>query len=143
MYKPKYFILEELVSRKIFETMDHNAIWSHFDQDLLKAIDWVKETFSKDSPVTINNWKWGGDRQYSGLRVDGDDYYSPTSMHSVGKAADMIFKNTTAHEIRKSVTEMESMGIVIPYITRIENGVSWLHIDTKPTGKTDVYFFNP
>lgn len=143
MYKPKYFILEELVSRKAFETINHDQLWSIFDPNLLRAADWIKETFSLNSPVTINNWKWGGNRQFSGLRQSGDDYYSPTSMHSAGKALDMIFKNKTAEEIRQAIRDFEYKGNIVPYITRIEDEVTWLHIDTKSTGKYQVHFFKP
>lgn len=143
MYLPDHFKLEELVSQDFFEKNTEADILKKFDPNVLKAADWIKETFSINHPVTINNWLWGGNRQYSGLRRPGDDFYSPTSMHSTGKAIDMVFKNISAEEIRNEIKRLISKGYDIPYIKRIENGVSWLHIDTKETGLKEVYFFNP
>lgn len=82
-------------------------MWSMFDTDLLKAIDWLWERYGT---VTINDWKWKGAFTQSGIRTKDSVHYSEGSMHSVGKAFDLKFKNVTAQYIRDDLVEMEFAG---------------------------------
>ena len=117
----------------MLDTLHEDVLWGMFDENLLRGIDWLRDKFG---PITIN----GGSYTQSGLRTKGSSYYSEGSMHSVGKAADLKFKNHTPSEVRQKLKLMES----IPYISRIENGTeTWLHVDTKPTDQGRLYFFNP
>lgn len=149
-YRCEHFVIEELLPRDIINSVRRlplhqdlieHILWSMIDEEAKMAIDWLKDTYSPNSPVTINNWKWGGSREHSGVRSTSSPYYRRGSMHSVAMAFDLVFKNITAEEIREDLRNKD----YVPYIRRVENKVSWLHIDTKPTtldtGK--VYFFNP
>lgn len=141
MYKCQHFIIEELVTPELHATAHEDVLWSMFDSDLLKAIDWLRERYG---PATINNWKWSGAFNQSGIRTMDSVHYSKGSMHSVGKAFDLKFKKVTAQYIRDDLAEMEFGGEKIPAgIRRIENNVSWLHIDCKRTGRDTIHFFNP
>jgi len=140
MYKCKHFDIEELVPPELFVMLNEDALWRLFDPNILKAADWLRERYG---PATINDWKWGGNFTQSGIRTTDSEYYSPTSQHSIGCALDLKFKHKTAQEIRDDLAEYQAQGNDIPYFTRVENKVSWLHIDTKPTGQTHLYFFNP
>jgi len=139
-YRCKYFSIEELVSPAMHKEVHEEALWRMFDPDVLKAADWLRERYG---PATINDWKWGGEFSQSGLRTPESKYYSPTSQHSKGCALDLKFRNKTAQQIRDDLAEYQFQGNKIPYFTRVENQVSWLHIDTKPTGQSELYFFNP
>lgn len=139
-YRCKYFSIEELVSPAMHKEVHEEALWCMFDTDALKAIDWLRERYGA---ATINNWKWGGDFTESGLRTRSDEYYSEGSQHSRGAAFDIKFKYVTAQHIRDDLAEMELRGEKVPYIKRIENDVSWLHIDTMDMGRDSIYFFNP
>lgn len=138
VYKCKHFIIEELVDPALYEMFKDNEIvlWRMFDPDLLKGIDWMRDKFG---PATINNWKWNGDRKWSGLRSTNSPWYSSGSMHSVGGAADMLFNNFTAEEVREELRNHRS----IPFIQRVEDDVSWVHVDTKPRSDGKLYFFKP
>ena len=138
MYKCKYFKIEELVSENARESCSGVYLWSLFDPNVLKCADYLREKFG---PATINNWSWGGVFEQSGLRDRGTKHYNPRSQHSIGAALDIKFINHTAEEVRKQIKDMSDD---FPFKIRIENGVNWLHIDTKPTkSKKQVYFFNP
>ncbi len=128
MYKTKHYIIEELVPPQLLDLVEEDVAWRMFDEDLLRAIDWVKETYSPDSPVTINNWKWGGIFTQSGLRIKDWKHYNPKSTHPYGFAVDMKFKNISAEDIRN---DLKGSGSTVPYITECEEGVSWLHISTS------------
>ena len=135
-YQCKYFRIEELVSQQVFEIYRNrqHILWQQFDPRALYSLDMIREFvvsngFSKS--VLINTWIWGGHRQFSGLRLPGDDHYSQTSQHSHGRGfdatyagidtdylRDYIIKNPQKHEFR--------------YITCIElDTPTWLHIDTR------------
>ena len=139
-YTCDHFEIHELVAPETLAQHHEEECWAMFDPDVLKAADWLRERYG---PATINNWKWGGEFSQSGLRTPDSKYYSPTSQHSKGCALDMKFKNKTAQQIRDDLAEYQYGGNQIPYFTRVENQVSWLHIDTKPTGQSELYFFNP
>lgn len=144
MYKCKHFKIYELVPKELYEVLHEDLLWGMFDENLLRALDWVKETYSPDSPVSVNTWKWGGGFSQSGIRTRDSEYYSEGSMHSVGCAADLKFKNITPEEIRRDIKRRIDSGETIPYIKRIEEGTdTWLHIDTKPVRHLSVYFFWP
>lgn len=141
MYKCEHFDIEELVTPELHSTVHEDVLWSMFDTDLLKAIDWLRGRYGS---ATINNWKWKGAFTQSGIRTKDSVHYSKGSMHSVGKAFDLKFKNVTAQYIRDDLVEMEFRGEEIPKgIRRIENKVSWLHVDCKHTGRDTIHFFNP
>lgn len=140
MYKCNHFAIHELVAPETLAQHTEDECWAMFDPDVLKAADWLRERYG---PATINDWKWGGEFSQSGLRTPDSKYYSPTSQHSKGCALDLKFRNKTAQQIRDDLAEYQYQGNQIPYFTRVENQVSWLHIDTKPTGQSDLYFFNP
>lgn len=143
LYKCKHFSIEELVPKMLFDILHEDVLWGMFDQELLKAADWLRERYG---PATINNWKWAGAFSQSGIRTKDSNFYSEGSMHSVGRALDMKFKNISAEAIRADLKAMNARGDMIPYICRMEDGVSWCHIDVKPQRglmKGYVYFFKP
>lgn len=147
MYKCKYFGIKELVHPDLYAMFSNHEdlLWKMFDENLLRGIDWFRENYGV---CYINTWSLSpevqskyGLRRFSGLRLQGLDYYSKGSMHSVAKAADMIFANISAADVRADIRNNKKS--IVPYITRIEDDVTWTHIDTKPTGLKEVYFFKP
>lgn len=124
--KSKYFKIFELVPLHIYKKYGDKA-FMFLDDRLLKSIDTLKEIFNKGT-ITINNYYWGGDRNWSGLRTPESPYYSPTSQHSFGRAVDCIFSKYDVEEVRKFIIDNPDK---FPYIKGIELGVSWLHIDVR------------
>jgi len=143
MYKCKHFRLEELVSKIVFEKYGERA-WSFFDPNLLKTLDDIREHFKK--PIDINNWKWGGNFHQRGLRANCDDIVKKKTLnnqlyiseHILGRAFDFDVRGYEAEEVRREILKNNDK---FPYIRRIEDNVSWVHIDGKPTGKYDIYLF--
>ena len=125
--KSKYFRIEELVPKELYDVLGEKMCWKLFDDRLIEMLDKIKEKFP-DGSMTVNNWVWGGDRNWSGLRLPGKPYYSPTSQHSLGKAIDAVFSAYTAEEVRHGImANIEEF----PYIKGIEDDVSWLHVDVR------------
>lgn len=125
-YICKSFRIEELVSEKTYSDRGVRA-WQMFDDKILITIDAIKARFPQGS-MTINNWLWSGDRQYSGYREPGSPWYSQYSMHSFGKAMDSVFSDYDTEEVRTYVLNNPEE---FSYVTGIEMGVSWLHVDCR------------
>lgn len=134
--KSKYFKIHELVPEHIFIKYGESA-WRFIDSRLIESIDTIKERFPNGT-ITINNYKWKGNRKWSGLRTPDSPYYSETSIHSLGGAIDAIFSAYNIETIRQDIRRNPK---VYPHIKGIEDGVSWLHIDTRNEDK--LVIFNP
>ena len=128
--KSKYFKIHELLPQHIYQEYKDKG-WKFIDARIIESIDTLKEHFNLGT-MTINNYYWGGDRKWSGLRTPKSPYYSETSQHSFGRAVDIIFSEYTAEEARNYIINNPDK---FPHIKGIELGVSWLHIDTRNEDK--------
>ena len=124
MYKPKYFRVEELVPQHAFTDRGQAAI-QLIDERVLITLDVLREKFG---PITVNNWVWGGPRQWSGLRTQESPFGTQYSQHRFGRAADCVFRDVTAEEVRQYILAAPDE---FPHITFIELDVSWLHFDVR------------
>lgn len=141
---PVYFDIEELVCKDVFSKFGQTA-WQFFDPRLIITIDWVRRMIGK--PVYINSWDSGGKYDERGLRcikcplvsdavVDGNLYLSP---HMLGQAVDFDVQGMVAEEVRQWLIQRRGQ---LPYAIRLENEVSWVHLDIRDTGQK-VFTFNP
>ena len=137
--KSKYFKIEELVPLKLIDLIHKDLLWKLVDDDLILAIDKIKKVFPKGS-VSINTYKWAGDRTQSCVRTKNSKYYSSTSQHSLGKAVDCIFSAYTTDEVRDYILNSPDE---FPTIGGVELGTSWLHIDVRPRRNGKIITFTP
>lgn len=124
--KSKYFKIHELVPKALFKKKGE-ACWRYIPQTLIDSIDKLKERFPEGS-MTINNYFWGGKREWSGLRTPDSKWFSATSMHSFMMAVDIVFSKYTAEEVRKDIMDNPE---VYPHIKGLELEVNWVHIDVR------------
>lgn len=137
MYKCEHFIIEELVDPTTFEKRGEKA-WELLDDRLLMTLDMLRNRYGK---MTVNNWKWTLNkpgREWSGLRTPQSPWYSTYSQHTYGKAADIIFANISAEEVRQDILR-EPDDIDFQYINSFEEGTSWLHIDVRNTDRIKTF----
>jgi len=139
-YRSKYFKIEELVPKELYEKHSEDELWSMLDSGLLKDLDKLKEVFSNGT-MTINNWKWGGNRNWSGIRTPKSPDYSEGSMHSFGKAFDIVFSDYKVEKVQNFIKQNREQFLHINGIERKigDEYPTWLHIDTKDRGHL---FFN-
>ncbi len=126
--KSKYFEIHELVSESVYKKKGEGS-WRYIPPLLIEAIDTLKERFP-DGTATINNYVWGGDRQWSGLRTPDSSYYSPTSMHAFMQAVDIVFSSYNAETVRQDIIANPEL---YPTIKGLELGVAWLDVDVRNT----------
>ena len=99
MYQCTFFKIHELVPPSVFKERGERA-WELLDDRMLVTADAMRKRYGK---MTINNYMFGGDREWSGLRIPNSPYYSPYSQHTFGRAADIIFGNITAESVRQDI----------------------------------------
>ena len=137
--KSQHFKLEEFIPKGLIDTIHGDLLWSMVDPKLVESVDKIKEVFSLGT-ATINSYRWGGGREWSGIRTKDSKYYSEGSMHSVGKAVDMVFSAYPVDAVRTYILENQD---TFPGIGGIELGVSWLHVDTRDRVDGRIVTFNP
>ena len=138
--KCKWFEIRELIPPDIYDKSIEDELWCLIDDNLKEVLDFIREHIMK-APLVCNNWHLGGDRVASGYRDRNCPVGAKYSQHKEGRAADLICSKYTAEQMRQMIL---SRQCELPHYIRIEDGVNWLHVDTKPRDyKGDkVYLFS-
>lgn len=136
--KANNFIIQELVPEHIYEKRGEKA-WELIDDRLIETLNTIKKRFPAGT-ATINNWFWRGNREWSGLRTTESKWFSETSQHAFGRAADIIFSEYLAEEVRQDIINNPD---IYPHVKGIETGITWLHIDVRNTIDDKVKIFRP
>ncbi len=139
--KSKYFKIQELVSKAVYEKYGEKS-WEFIDERLIKTLDLLREHFNK--PITVNNWLFGGNLHQRGLRANKDeivknksDYY--ISQHCLGKAADLNVKGMTAQEVYEDILKNKGKFPLIARIENIKNTPTWVHIDVANVNEFKIF----
>lgn len=135
MYKCKFFKLYELLPPSVYK--NENEGWELLDERLLRTIDTIREIMGV--PLVANTWKQGGTFSQRGFREQNSKTGALRSQHKLGRALDMVSNKLSAEEMREIIKKNAAR---LPYNIRIENGVSWLHVDVKEGNSQKIYFFN-
>ncbi len=126
-YRPKHFILQELVGPAIYKARGERA-WELLQVPLLVTLDQLREKFGS---TTVNNWHAGGAYSESGLRDFDTATGAKWSMHKFGGAADCKFKGVTPAEVGAYILAHQDE---FPQLTTIEDPrdtPSWTHVDCR------------
>lgn len=135
----KYFKIEEFVDKSTYDKWGDKSIW-FIDPTLLSLMVNLRELFG--ASITINDWLWGGEFQYRGLRPSGTPYHRQYSQHSFGRAVDFDVAGYTAEEARVKIKEWYSHGLLGTQDISLEEKVSWVHLDVRSHGQ-GILTFNP
>lgn len=152
----KHFKPYELVPPSVYQQRGSKSI-QLLDNELLIAIDFIREELGL--PITINDWYYGGQysqralrtfEYYHGLVLDNvastgvemsasaiklvalNDMNNSFSQHRFGAALDFKVKNMESGAVRAWLIENRNHP-KLRCIRFIEDGVSWVHIDVRPT----------
>jgi len=143
----EYFCIEELVDKEVYNKYGDVA-WKFIDEMLIECILVVREEL--DKPMTINNWKWGGQFSQRGLRHNMSPMVQKKtrmylSAHMFGKAVDFDVEGMTAVEVREWIVANADK---FPCKIRLERNmkgkpISWVHLDImSDPSKDKVYQFD-
>lgn len=126
-YRCNHFGIWEIVDKSTYEKFGEQA-WQFFNPAILISIDGVRDYFGK--PVTVNNWRDGGQFQWRGLRPLSCDVGAAYGLHRFGGALDFDVKGLTAEEIRQEILKNKNHE-KFKLITCLEGNVSWVHADVR------------
>ena len=146
--KSKYFKIQELVSKAVYEKYGEKS-WEFIDERLIKTLDLLREHFN--APITINNYKWGGNLTQRGIRCiecrlvkerleEGRPY---ASTHYTFQALDINVKGWSAKDVYEEILKNQKKFKHIKRMENIAYTPTWTHIDNKDVGKPNIYIFNP
>lgn len=107
------------------------------DTTILDNLTWIRSRIGR--PIRVNNWQNCGKLSQRGLRCNCCALVAAKtkaatpylSAHVLGKAVDFDVDGMTAEAVRKWIKEQ---GVDLPYPCRLEEGVSWVHMDTVTDG---------
>ena len=138
-YKPRHFDIRELVPPELYNKYKSNVdtLYMLFDPRILWTADALRDKFK--CPVIINDWSTGGTHTQRGFRTDADTG-AVFSQHRCGRALDMTILDISADDFRKMVRQKQ-LSFELMYVTRIEDSVSWIHLDVGNVDGTDIVFF--
>lgn len=132
IYIPKYFDIKELVPPVVYNNAsDKFKLWWIFDDRLLKTADMLRDRYGA---MYVNKWSAG--LRECGYRLPDSQTGRELSQHKYGRALDLHPMKTTAEKIREDI-QAEPWAEEFKYITCIELGVTWLHIDTRNYNKEE------
>ena len=134
-YRPKHFKIQELVPPEVYNSLGERS-WLVLDPRIVVSIDQLREHFG---PCTVNNWHSGGTLHYRGFRPSDCKVGAQFSQHRFGRAMDCSF-NASAPIVREYILANRDK---FPFITRMEDDVSWVHIDCGDHGDDDIQVFKP
>lgn len=128
-YIPKYFQPYEVVPKEIYDSFNNQGklgqVWWLFDPRILLVADRIRTRYGK---MVANTWWYGGTNHYRGFRPAGCKVGATWSQHRYGRALDLVPTETSVEEIRHDIiTNGENFG----FITCVEVGVPWLHVDCR------------
>ena len=135
MYRCEHFSIHELVPPHVFHKRGEKA-WELLDERLLITLDKLRQRYGR---MTVNNYYWGKNREWSGLRTSDSPYYSAFSQHSFGRAADCLFASKTAEDVRQDILANPNDDDFLS-IGSVELGVSWLHFDVRNCDRIKTYY---
>lgn len=134
-----YFQVSELVCGHTFSRWGERS-WQFLDTDYLAALLIIRRDILQ-LPMTCNS----SSTTQRGLRCNMCELVKEKeenylSSHILGKAGDFTVKGLTAKQARERIIQNSHL---LPCNIRLEDGVTWLHIDVLPQFdiKEKVYLF--
>ena len=131
--KARHFAIYELVD-PITHTIYGDRAWMFFQDDTIQMLDdlwdFVKDWLGKSPTIWINDWEWGGQYQWSGLRTIYCKEGADRSIHRLADAFDLKIDGLKDYEALRKEIIFNQNHPLLRRIMRIEaDTATWLHID--------------
>ena len=134
-----YFELHELVDKPTWERLGNKSIWM-LNPTAVKGLIALRKELN--SPMTVNNYFWGGNLSNRGYRSIYSTVGGKFSQHRVGNAWDINVKGMTPDQVYDYILEnYKAFGI-----TTIEHKSftqTWTHIDFRKTNEKTIKIVKP
>lgn len=138
-YKPVHFQAYEFLPPEIYEVYGDAGLIA-MDARILWTLDSLRNALN--APIIVNTWFNEGDFFQRGLRTDAKLLEAtPLSQHRFGRAVDFDIQGMSAEDFRQEVRD-QKYSLSLLYVTRIEDGINWVHLDCANTASTEIEFFH-
>lgn len=137
------FYASEFVPPEIFNAFGALHSWWFINERIVLINAELKKDFN--APVTINNWRAGGDRKYSGFRPKDCTVGADNSQHRLANASDTLIKGYTADEVREHILKNKQRYMALG-LSRLEDAKyapTWCHLDCAWTGLDEILIVKP
>lgn len=138
-YRPRNFILQELVPPSIFEREGEGA-WRLLNENALRSLQALRDEFGA---IVVNNWHRGGAYRESGLREANTTTGAPRSAHKRGEAFDCKPQRCSVRDMFEYITSNPSEFPLIRRIEDIAFTPTWLHFDVVEHAGSGIRVFKP
>ena len=147
IYRPDNFILQELVSPRIYKKHGE-AAWNLLDEPAVLALQRIWTKFGR---IKINDWHKGGKFDSSGLRDLDDPEGAKNSAHKIGpNDTPRGFGAFDIKPLDRPLREVYDYVLAhpeeFPEIRRVEDirfTPTWMHFDTKTHPGAGIRVFKP
>lgn len=126
-YRPRHFLLQELVPREVFDARGNGA-WELLDARALITADALRDKFGV---CVVNDWHEDGRFNESGFRDSASSTGAKYSQHRYGRGLDCKFAKATPREV---FDYLRAHAEDFPYLTTLEDveaTPTWLHFDVR------------
>lgn len=134
------FKYHELLPRWMCEHLLTVALDGIIDPIILNILQEVRKDLGS---VYVNNWYWGGNKQWRGFRTPDSSWYSAGSQHSYGKAVDFNVKGMSTKEVHEHILANHDRYYALG-LRRMESLVdapTWTHMDIKENIRDNIHVF--
>ena len=138
-YKPKNFILQELIDPWTFKTYGIRG-WTFLDARAVEMLQLIRD---RHGPCRVNDWWKHGVRLASGFRPPQSRVGAKLSQHRFGRAFDVKPLQASVTDVREDIMDNPE---VYKYITRLEHedaAPAWVHFDCAATEHNGIWVFKP
>lgn len=139
IYTARHFVIQELVSPEVYEARGEQS-WQLLDVYLVITLDQLRDEFG---PIVVNNWHFGGNFKYSGLRPLTGGVGAQFSQHRFGRAADCKPQAITPQEMHAHILANQAKFPHLRVLEAIEATPSWVHVDVRNHSRPDIWVVNP
>lgn len=138
----RYFKIQELVPPQIFAQFGDRSWW-FLDRKAVQMLDEIRELLGV--PIVVNNWHTGGQYKESGFRLPDTATGGRLSQHKFGRAFDPKPVGMTPQEAHKFILnhEKQFMAIGLTTLEDIAKTPTWVHVDNRWTGLSNILIVKP
>lgn len=156
------FDIREFVPRSIWNRFGEKSIW-FIRPEVIKIAQAYKDLFTThyqsqhknvaSVAIKINDWMYGGGKQFSGFRPPESNIGAALSQHRFGNAFDceiiIVYKDGTRKEadyaevhrvVKANWAYLSRIGLTT--IESLKDAAGWLHSDCRNTGSKELLIVN-
>ena len=138
----KNFILQEFVSKAIFEKWGAKSLW-FVDERIIFLAQFLRDHFA--CPIIINDWVRGGTFHFRGYRSPEAATGAALSQHKFGRAIDINVSGISPQLVYAEIKKMEGVFKTagLSAMEHFEDTPTWTHLDIRQTNLKSILIIKP